>query len=301
MKKKKKDVLKSYKSIFLVFLAAILGGGNSTFTKISVAEIPPLFFTLFRFIFAFLILLPLVIKSKSFCFDKFKKIFFVSLLATANVTLFVFGAKRTTAITAQMLYAAVPLIAGIFSFSLLKEKLGLKKILGIIIGFIGVVLIILLPILGQNNIFNGDLIGNLIIFMSVSLFSLYSVLSKRFQNKFTPLEITMVFILTTILVQALLIPFSLPQDNVWLANLSVKALLAVAYVGVIGTGIYYLIYQFAIKHSTPIIASMTFYLQPISAFLWAAILLGEKLTIGFVLGAILAFIGVILVTNFGKK
>jgi drug/metabolite transporter (DMT)-like permease len=301
MRKDKKHILESYKSILLIFLAALLGGGNSTFTKIAVIEIPPFFFTLFRFIFAFLILLPLVINNKKFHFDSFKKILFVSLLATANVTLFVFGAKRTTATTSQMLYAAVPLIAGIFSFSLLKEKLSLKKIFGIITGFIGVVLIILLPILGQKNLFNGDLIGNLIIFIAVSLFSLYSVLSKRFQNKFTPLEITMVFILTTILVQALLIPFSLPQNNIWLVNLSVKSLLAVAYVGVIGTGIYYLIYQFAIKHSTPIIASMTFYLQPISAFLWAAILLGEKLTIGFILGAILAFVGVMLVTNFGKK
>jgi len=297
----KKHVLESYNSIILIFLTAFLGGGIGTFTKISITEIPPLFFTLFRFVFAALVLLPFIIKNKNFHFNSFKKIFFVSLLATANVTLFVFGARKTTATISQMLYAAVPLIAGIFSFSLFKEKLSSKKIFGIIIGFVGVLVIILLPVLGQKNMFNGDLIGNLIIFVAVCSFSLYSVLSKKIQNKFTPLEITMVFILTTILVEVLLIPFSLTSNYGWLTHLSFKAIFGVAYVGIIGTGIYYLIYQFAVKHSTPVVASMTFYLQPIFAFLWAAALLGEKLTTGFIFGVILAFIGVMLVTNFGKK
>jgi drug/metabolite transporter (DMT)-like permease len=301
MRKNKKRVLKSYKSILLIFLAAFLGGGISTFTKISVTEIPPLFFTLFRFIFALLVLLPFVIKNKAFKFNSFKKIFFISLLATANVTLVVFGTKKTTATISQMLYAAVPLIAGIFSFSLLKEKISFKKIFGIITGFIGVLIIILLPILSQKNMFNGNLMGNLIVLAAVCLFSLYSVLSKQFQKKFTPLEITMVFVLTTILIQVLLIPFFLTSNYSWLAHLSFKAIFGVAYVGIMGTGFYYLIYQFAIKHSTPVIASMTFYLQPIFAFLWAAILLGEKLTTGFIFGTVLAFIGVMLVTNLGKK
>lgn len=296
----KAQISKSYKSIFLIFLAAIIGGGIPVFAKISLKEIPPLSFTLLRFLLAFCVLLPFVIKRKEFHFGNLKRIIFVSLLATANVTLFVFGVGRTTATISQMLYAGVPLIAGIFSFLLLKEKIYPKKLSGILVGFIGVLIIVLLPVLGQHTVFNGDLLGNLIILVAVCLFSLYSVLSKQFQKEYTPLELTIFFVLTTILIQILLMPLDLLKNPNWWTGISLNAIFGVVYVGILGTGIYYLTYQYTIKNSTPIIASMILYLQPIFTFLWASVLLKEKITQEFILGAILAFIGVALVTNFGK-
>lgn len=291
---------KSYQSIFLIFLAAFIGGGVGAFAKISIQEIPPLSFTLLRFLLATLILLPFVVKSKEFHFNNLKRIVIVSLLATANVTLFIFGVGRTTATISQMLYAGVPLIAGIFSFILLKEKIYPKKLFGILIGFIGVLMIVLLPVLGKGAAFNGDLLGNLIILVAVCSFALYSVLSKQFQKEYTPLELTVFFVLTTTLIQLILAPLDLTQHQNWWNGISVKSILGVAYVGIFGTGIYYLIYQHAIKNSTPIIASMILYLQPIFAFLWASVLLGERVTLEFMIGAILAFVGVALVTNFGR-
>jgi len=255
---------------------------------------------LLRFILATLILLPFVIKRRELHFNNIKRIVFVSLLATANVTLFIFGVGRTTATISQMLYAGVPLVAGIFSFLLLREKIYPRKLYGILVGFIGVLLIVLLPVLGKGIAFNGDLLGNLIIFVAVCSFALYTVLSKQFQKEYTPLELTMFFVLTTTLIQLLLVPIDLVQNQNWWSEVSLKSIFGVVYVGILGTGIYYLVYQHAIKNSTPIIASMILYLQPVFAFLWASVLLGEKITSEFMAGAILAFIGVALVTNFGR-
>lgn len=294
------QIIKSYKSVFLIFLIAFIGGGVSVFAKISLKEIPPLSFTLLRFLLATCVLLPFVIKNKEFQFKNLKKVISISLLATANVTLFIFGVGRTTAIISQMLYAGVPLIAGVFSFLLLKEKIYPRKLSGMLIGFIGVLLIVLLPVFGQHKSLNGDLLGNLIILIGVCSFSLYSVLSKQFQKEYSPLELTIFFVLTTTAVQLLLAPLDFKQNQIWWSGISAGAVFGVIYVGVLGTGIYYLIYQHAIKNTTPIIASMTLYLQPIFAFLWASVLLGEKITPEFILGAILAFIGVALVTNFGR-
>jgi len=294
------QISKSYKSIFLIFLAAFVGGGVGALAKISLEEIPPLSFTLLRFLLATFVLLPFVIKRKEFHFSNLKKIVLVSLLATANVTLFIFGVERTTATISQMLYAGVPLIAGIFSFILLKEKVYPRKLCGILIGFVGVILIVLLPVLGKGVAFNGDLLGNLIILVAVCSFALYSVLSKQFQKEYTPLELTMFFVFTTTFIQLLLMPLDLVQNQNWWSEISLKSILGIAYVGILGTGLYYLIYQYAIKNTTPIIASMILYLQPVFAFLWAAVLLGEKITPEFMAGAILAFIGVALVTNFGR-
>jgi drug/metabolite transporter (DMT)-like permease len=73
------------------------------------------------------------------------------------------------------------------------------------------------------------------------------------------------------------------------------------YVAVFGTAVYYFLNQYTIKHSSPVIASLTLYLQPVFTFAWAHILLGEKLTFQFICGTILIFLGVTLTSGVFKK
>jgi drug/metabolite transporter (DMT)-like permease len=75
-------------------------------------------------------------------------------------------------------------------------------------------------------------------------------------------------------------------------QVTMVSLVSTAYVGIIGSALWYLLYQYIIHHSSPLIASMILYLQPAATFVWAAFLLGEQLTPGFLIGAALAFIGV---------
>lgn len=289
---------KKYTALSLITIAAIAGGGIPSCAKIALREMPPLTFTLFRFLSAGIILIPIFLsKKQSIKLKDLKNMVLVSLLATSNVAFFALGVKRTTATIAQMLYAAVPIIAGTFSYLLLKEKVTFKKLSGVLLGFIGVLTIILLPVIGKSSAFNGDLIGNLLIFIAVSSFSLYTVLSKKYQKKYSPLTLTVIFIITTTCVQSCLAPTELKSNPSWWKEVSIAGVLGLAYVGIIGTGFYYLLYQLVIKKTTPVIASITLYLQPIFSFIWAFFLLGERLTFGFIVGSILAFIGAGLVTS----
>lgn len=292
----RRESLTAYKPIILILLAAVLGGGVGAFSKISLKEIPPLPFTLLRFILAAATLLPFIVKSRELFSRSTKRVVLVSLLATANVTIFIFGLERTTATISQMLYVAVPLITAILSYFLLKESLAVRKTLGLFIGFAGVIIVILLPVLNGKTVFEGDLLGNLMIFAAVISFSLYLVLSKKLQSEYTPMDMTIFFVLTTTTVQLLLSPFG--RGRIWggWGDLSAEIIFGIVYVGVIGTGIYYLIYQYAVKSATPVVASMILYLQPIFAALWAYWLLGEKITVGLAVGGILSFVGVAMVT-----
>lgn len=229
--------------------------------------------------------------------EKLKEAVLVSLLATSNVTFFALGVKKTTATIAQMLYAAVPIIAGVFSYLLLKEKVKIEKIVGILLGFIGVLIIILLPVIGAPSAFKGDLMGNLLVFIAVVCYSLYTVMSKRLQEIYSPLSLTVIFIMVTLLVQFSLIPTELSSKPEFLSKISPNHIASLLYVGILGTAFFFLIYQYAIKKASPIVASITFYLQPIAAFLWAFVLLGERLTLGFILGGLLALIGAGIVTH----
>lgn len=292
----------NYKSLFLIILAAFVGGAIPVYAKIALTQFPVISFTFVRFFLAALILLPvLLLQKKSINFKSFKKIAPIALLGSGNVVLFAIGVRYTTASASQMLYTMAPLLVGILSYFLIKDKIGLKKIIGIIVGFLGSLLIILLPVITGNNSLNGGTVGNLIVFAAVCSFSLYSVFSKNLQKNFSSTEITFWFAATTLLAMTILLPFDLIGHSAWVGNVSGKALFGAIYVGVLGTGIFYLLHQMAIKNSTPVIASTISYLQPAFTIIWAFGLLNEKLSLGFIIGGILAFIGVGLVTMSRNK
>ena len=286
----------NFKALLSVILAAIFGGGIAVFGKVGLKQIPPFSFTFLRFFIASFFMLPLIFKEKHKINNSLFKLVLLSLLATANVTLFAFGVRLTTATISQMLYAIVPVVAIILSVFLLKEKINYKKFIGIFLGLVGVLILILLPILGKPTAFSGNILGNLIILIAVICFTLYSVLSKKFQKNYSPAYLTFIFGLSTVFV---LSPFFIKDiiTTQWISHLSLTAILSTLYVGIFGGAVYYLLYQYAIKHGSPVIASMTMYLQPTATFLWAYFLLSERLTLGIFIGGILAFIGAWLVTK----
>lgn len=284
-------------ALLMVLLAALFGGGIPVFAKIGLKEIPPFIFTFLRFFIASLFLLPLFLRTKPVINKGISKIILISFLGTINVTLFALGIRLTTATVGQVLYAAVPLLAVLFSKILLKEKITLKKLLGIGLGFLGVSFIIFLPIVNQASSLKTDFLGNLLIFAAVISFSLYSVLSKKIQLQYSPIYLTTIFSVTTVMVLFILSIPELKSSPDFFRSLSLGAIVSVLYVSLFGSVIYYLLYQYAIKHGTPVIASLTMFLQPTATFAWAFILLGEHLTPGIIMGTTLAFIGILITTR----
>ncbi|QQG44439.1 MAG: DMT family transporter [Candidatus Roizmanbacteria bacterium] len=288
----KKELTDNNKAFIAILLAAFLGGGVPVLIKIALKEIPPLSFTFLRFFSAAIFILPFFLRNKPLIGKNIHKLIFISILASVNVTLFAFGIRLTSATVGQTLHTSIPIIAAVLSYFLLKEKITKKKSLGILVGFIGTSVIIFLPMMGNVNFLQSSLIGNIIIFIGAVSFSFYLVMSKKLHENFSPFYLTTIFVLTTIVIQFFLASTEFISNPQWLFKISMGGLLATLYVGVIGTFIYYLLYQYAIKHGSPIIASMTLYLQPAATFIWALLLLNERLTTGFIIGAILVFIGV---------
>lgn len=280
-----------------ILLAALVGGGVAVLSKIALTEIPPLTFVFVRFISALLILFPLFLKERPRLTKAVIPVVIISLFAVANVVLFAIGVRLTAATISQMLYAAVPIIAALLSAIILKEKLTPRKIGGVLLGFAGVMVIVLLPALERSASFAGSLPGNLIILTAVLSFSLYTVLSKRYQKSFSSIYMITVFTVLTVCIQFFATLTELAAYPGWWETVSLPALGSLLYVGIFGTAIYYVMYQYAIKKGNPVLASMTLYLQPVATYLWAFFLLGERLTIGFISGAVLSFVGAWLVTR----
>ncbi len=286
--------MEKYKNLLIIIFIAILGGVAGVLFKIAVAEIPPDLFTFLRFTTAYIAFIPFLKNKGVAGAESRNKLFLISLLGTANVMFFIFGLRYTTATIAGMLYASAPLAVGIFSLIIVREKITLNKWGGIIIGFLGLAAIILAPWWGTGALSNGTLAGNLIIWLAVISFSLYSVLSKKYESVYSPIVLTKYFVLITILVQIIFLSFH-PQSLLLIPHISLKSWLIVLYAGILDTTLYYLLYQYVLKRSTPVLTSMTFYIQPIANIILARLLLNEGLTTTFIFGSILIFIGISMV------
>jgi drug/metabolite transporter (DMT)-like permease len=297
----KKDLTGNLLVIGVILLAATLISGAVVYTKIAVNIIPPSTFVFLRFAVASIFVLPFFLKNLPKIDKDFYKVVLFSSLLSYNVAAFAFGVKLTTATISSTLYAFVPILVAILSYFLLVEKLGLRKIFGAALGFIGALIVVLLPEISKGNVSAGNLTGNFILVTAIVATAFYNTLSKIFQKRYDPLQLTAIFIFTTTFILAFFAFFDLASHPVWVKHLSLNLVWEVGYVGILGTVVYYFLNQFIIKRGSPFIASSMFYLQPIITFIWAYFLLGEQITSGLIVGALLTFIGIFLIFTTKKN
>lgn len=283
------------KAIIFILLISILGGATQAITKIGLIDFPPLSFAFVRFLIAGIVISPFLLK-KNFLKALWKLTPF-SLLGSVNIAFFILGIKTTTATIGTILYAGVPLLTALFIFLLFKERLSGRKELGIALGFFGVAIVTLLPIIEKGSRFSGDLVGNMLISVGVISWSLYMVYSKKKLQAFSPFFVTAAFIWVTCIA---LFPLFLIESIFypsWWKSLTLSGLLSLGYISIISTIIVYLLNQYAIKHGGSILASMGYYLVPVLAYVFAFFLLGERLTLGIIIGGSLALLGVYITTK----
>lgn len=135
-----------------------------------------------------------------------KNLLAISLLACANIVLFNLAISYTSATASQLIYCLVPLIVALLTALIFKERLKTKKIIGIILGLVGVLIIILFPVISGQKEVVFSLIPNLVISLGAMSYSFYTLFSKKLLNIFSPFFITSTFIfLATVLVLPLAI------------------------------------------------------------------------------------------------
>jgi len=282
-------------ALFLVILATFLGSGVSVLLKLGLHDLPPLLLTFARFGLALLVFLPFYLWQRQKAgFSDLKVFIPVSVLPALNIIFFIIGLQGTSASIAQSLYAGVPILTAIISYFLLGERFTARKIFGALVGFLGVLVIVLLPAIQGGAAFNGNLFSNLLIFVGVVSFSVYTVICKKMQNRYSPFLFTFFFVLTSTIISLALLVF---ENHAVALQFSFRSWMIILYVSIVGTCLFYFLYQKIIKTASPLVASTILYLQPVFTVLLAMGILGERPTPGFYVGGILALCGVALVTS----
>jgi len=267
----------------LFCLLAILIWSSLEITgKLVGAGINPFALTAWRFVIGGLALMPFALRQaarKNHKLDK-SSILRIASLGILNVCVSMlllqlsifYGKASLSAVIVSM----NPLFVSVFALLLLKEKLDKAQLFSLLLGFGGLLVIVLGEgEIGSDNYRNLPLgIGFAV--MASAIFGLYTVLTKsavlRYGNLLTNS-------LSFISGGALLSIFSLAIDKELLFKPSLSNLGFMAYLGLIITGLAYLLYFEGMKRISAAKASGYFFLKPAVAVLLAFFILGETLTL----------------------
>ena len=213
-----------------------------------------------------------------------------------NQLTFFKGLIYTSPISASVIMVTAPIIDLILSAILLKERIFLRKIIGVLIGLTGATVLILYgKSIGDAPNANW---GNFLVFVNASSYGVYLILVKPIAAKYSPLTFIK-WIYTFGLIYVL--PFGFSELSVvnW-STMPTVIYLEIGYLIVFTTFLAYLINLSAIRILKPTTLSVFIYLQPFFASIIAIGLGKDSLNEIKVISALLIFIGVFLVTQKSK-
>ena len=280
---------RDFSALTTAVLASILFGTNAVALKVAVETMNPLLFASLRFFAVGAILLLFV---KSFAFFKNPKILMQLLLASCLITIFValhaLGVAQSGALKASIFSLVAPVFVYIFSVTMLHEPFIKRVMFGGAISLFGSVLLVGVPAILGQELARGDL------FLLIAYIALAaSVVHAKYLYKWLdPNEILGVrFTLSGL---ALLVFVLFMYDFSTLATGAPLAWILLLYgivvTGAIGNSLYYkALNKIRAEDAAPI-----FYLEPMVGAIGAALLLGERLDVGAMVGMSIIVVGVLL-------
>lgn len=213
-----------------------------------------------------------------------------------NQFLYVKGLSLSTVINATLLSTTIPVFTLFVSILLGHDNLSLKRLIGIALAAAGVIYLV--------NPARADLsgdytVGNLLIVSNSLLYATYIVISKDLFERYGALNvITWIFLVGSVVTIPVGI-YAMQQEN--LGAVSNAVWLTIAFIIIFPTvGAYYL-NAWALIKVTPSTVATYIYLQPLIAFGFAPLLLGEEWNSRTIIAAILIFAGVAVVTRRGRS
>lgn len=293
--------LKKYLPFFAIFLAHLIWAVNFLVAKVTLTEIPPMSLGFLRFLLAGLLLLPFLLthsKPQKIRAADIPNLFILgALMSTFHIALFYLGITKTSVSSASTLTATIPVLSVTASWIFLKEKIYTVNLVGILLGLIGVISIIGLPLLNFTNPSDWQtLLGNLLILLSVITWIAGSLFSKKLSATYSALTLTAVIFLVgtvTFIIPAL---NEYATNPLWVRQLSLIGILGLVYISFASSVSAYFLFEWGLSKLGVIKTSLFQYTEPVFAIVLAVLILGEQLRVSLVVGAILVGVGVYLGT-----
>jgi drug/metabolite transporter (DMT)-like permease len=260
-------------------------------TKIAIAEMGPFTLAALRFCLALAVLLPVASRS-GLTPAQLRRLPWLTLaaLGLTGVTLYFglqnLGLARTSATEAGLISGCVPAVTAAMSAVVLRERLPVTRIIGIIGSVAGVAVMVL----ASSPASGGSLEGDLLMLAGALAWAAYTLLNKGSGGKLPEsvlLASTMAFGLLF-----LTPPAAYELATAAFGPVSAEGWLSLLFLGLAGSAAAFFCWNAALRHLDASEASTYINLVPLVTVLSAALMLGERPTTSQVVGGGLVIAGV---------
>ncbi len=279
------------KSIIFIIITAICFGTMEVASKLAGLSFHAIQLVFIRFFIGGIFLLPFAIKEL-----KKRKIKLTPgdlgyllglgvICVCISMAMFQYGVKRINANLASIIISMNPLFTMVFAHFLLHESFTKRKALVLLVSFAG-----LLIILQPGSLMSGklDTAGLMITLGAAVTFALYTALGKlRLERLGGMVQNSFSFLIGS----AVLLIYMLPAGIPVVKGITVASLPLLLYLGIVVTGIGYYAFLKAIELAGPSNASIAFFIKPVVAPVASLVVLGENITLNFVIGVLFILAG----------
>ena len=273
----------------LLILLAIIWGSSFFNIKLATYSYEPITLALVRVIFASIPLL-ILCKIKNIYIEAFTKNWKpYALIGLCNIAipfvLIAIGTAKINSYLAAILMSTTPLSGSILAHIFTKdEKLSFLKSLGVLIGFSGIILLFFdkLIINSENYLYA------LITILGSTFYCIGGLLTLKLRNKKNENVTTS----TTLWSVIFLLPFSLIFETPWNSNPTMTATLSLLYLGIVATGLAWLIRFRILTVNGLVFQTQVAYLIPIFGVLFGYFLMDEIITWRVLLSLVIILLGI---------
>lgn len=207
---------------------------------------------------------------------------------------YTFGLSLTSPINASIVTTSMPIFAMLLAALILHEPITSKKVLGVLMGCSGALMLILTSAAHASDKV-GDIRGDLCCLGAQFSYALYLSLFNRFIRKYSVFTVNKwMFLWATVFLLPLLGPHTVSTLS---HSLPAKTIAEAAYVVVFGTFVGYILIVKAQKVLRPTVVSVYNYVQPLVAVTVSLLMGVGVMKWTHALAVVLVFTGVGLVTK----
>ena len=270
------------KHILFAFLVCLIWGVNFAVMKIGLEQLDPYLFGLIRFVIVFIILIPWL---KYVPGAMFKLFILGNLIGGFQFALVFLGMDLTSHVSAMSVVVQLNIpITLILAHFFLNEKMSYWRTSGVIVSFIGVLIITLEPEILEEGA------AVVIILIATILYSIGVILMRKITA--VPVFQTQAWISFYSVPAFLLMTLVFEENQIeQVRNIDMIGISMVLYTSILSTivgygGMNFLLRRFPVTLISPFLVSV-----PIFASVSAVVFLGEVLSIKFMIGAFVTLSG----------
>jgi drug/metabolite transporter (DMT)-like permease len=282
----------SLKVIFVFALCCLIWGSTWLAIKIGLFSLTPLFSSGFRFTVASIVIFATVrITGIKIHTDKISIRLYIIMGFFSFVFPFglVYWAEQfIPSGLASVLFAVYPFFILLFSYLFIPdEKIGFYKVLGIILGFGGILVIFSDSIGGDISSY---LLGMIAVVLSGAMQASIAVIIKKYGFHLNPLSMNFI---PMIIAGIVLILLGFLMEDFSQLKFDSSAILSVLYLAIFGSIVTFTSYYWLLKRISVVILSLIAFITPIVALVLGAIVYDEQLSSRALWGTILVLTGLL--------